>query len=229
MEFTKPAPRERAPGGPFLGTIVDVVDMPNRPSAYGPQNKVRIDWILADLNGNAVLDSKGGPLTVAEFYNAILTDSSKLTKALVQILNSMPPVMNSTEQMAQLLIGRSANLFLVKAANEKNPADPYTNIAGHSPIMPGQRPPVVPSNYVREINRPKTINGQQTYATPQAAAQSQQSQQLTYAAPPQQPAQQPPAPQYQPPAQPTFQPPAQPGFPVPSNVPPGAPPNTRAF
>jgi hypothetical protein len=220
MEFTKPAPRERAPGGPFLGTVVDVVDMPNRPSQYGPQNKVRIDWIISDFQGNVVLDSKGQPITVAEFYNAILTDSSKLTKALIQILNAMPPVMNSTEQMAQLLIGRSANLFLVKAPNEKNPADPYTNIAGHSPITAGQNPPKIPANYVREINKPKTVGGIQTYATPQAAQQAQQFQ----------PAQ---AQQFQPPAQPqpNFQQPPQNGYVAPQNTtPPTAPPNnTRAF
>jgi hypothetical protein len=216
MEFTKPAPRERAPGGPFLGTVVDVVDMPNRPSQYGLQNKVRIDWIISDFQGNVVLDSKGQPITVAEFYNAILTDSSKLTKALIQILNAMPPVMNSTEQMAQLLIGRSANLFLVKAPNEKNPADPYTNIAGHSPITAGQRPPQVPTNYVREINKPKMVGGVQTFAQPPAQPQTAGQ----YVLPPQPPVQ----------TQPNFQQPAQPGYPAPSNIPVGAPPNnTRAF
>jgi len=211
MEFSKPKSFEKPKeGGPVVGTIVDVVDMPNVQTQYGLKNKVRIMWVIGTLQGQPILDTEGKPMTVAEFYTAILAENSNLSKALIQILNAQPPLMNSTEQMAQLLIGRSSNLFLTKTPNPKkldaqgNP-DYYINIAGHSPLTPGQ---VAPSGqgYVREINRPKTVGGQQTYATPQAAQQAQQ----------------------QPGQQPSFQQP-QNGYVAPQNTQATLPPNTRAF
>ena len=188
MEMTKGKVFQKPDAGLFYGTVVDVVDMQNYPTQYGLQNKVRILWILNKQDNTPALDVEGKFLTIAEFHNAKTAENSNLTKALRQILNGPVPLLNSTEELATLLIGRSCSLFLVKSPNPKNPENPYTNIQGHAPLSPGQVPPRIPADFVREINRPKMISGQATYATPQAAYAAQQSQ----------PVQQPPAPYYPP-------------------------------
>lgn len=233
MELTQPKVFEKPDAGMFLGTIGDVVDMPNVSSTYNGVtklvNKIRVLWFLGTLDGRPVLDSEGKPMTVAEFFNAVMADNSNLSKRMVQILSSQPPLMTKTEEVAALLIGRSAQLFLVKAPNKKNPADPYTNVSGAAPLSPGQIAPKIPADFVREINRPKTVAGVQTYATPAVAAQASQAEQfaawqaaqrLAAAQQPQTPAQQtgnapaatpPPAPA------PTAPPAPIPGAPVPPN------------
>src|SRR5271157_839674 len=189
MEMTKGKVFQKPDAGLFYGTVVDVVDMQNYPTQYGLQNKVRILWILNKQDNTPALDVEGKFLTIAEFHNAKTAENSNLTKALRQILNGPVPLLNSTEELAALLIGRSCSLFLVKSPNPKNPENPYTNIQGHAPLSPGQVPPRIPADFVREINRPKMISGQATYATPQAAYAAQQGQPAT---------QQPPAPYYPP-------------------------------
>ena len=214
MEMTKGKVFQKPDAGMFFGTVVDVVDMPNYPTGYGPQNKVRILWILNKMDNTPALDNEGKLLTIAEFHNAKTAENGNLMKAIRQILNGPAPLLNSTEEVAQLLIGRSCELFLIKAPNQKNPSDPYTNINGHAPLQPGQIPPRIPVDFVREINKPKMVGGATTYATPQAAAYA--TQQLPaapapYYTPPQptappQPVYSPPPPQPTAPPQPVYSP-----------------------
>jgi len=46
MREGKFSPCEQPDAGKFLGTIIDVVDLPNYPTKFGPKNRVRIVWVL---------------------------------------------------------------------------------------------------------------------------------------------------------------------------------------
>jgi hypothetical protein len=187
MQLSKGKTFEQAPGGLYLGTIVDVVDMPNVQTQYGPKNKVRIQWILNHPDGRPAMgkatDDNGQPkapeqLTVAFIKNASLHDKAELFKMIAMILGTAPPVMNSTEQLAQLLIGRSNQLFLTVTPNAVDPNKPYTNVSGVSPLTAGQIAPLVPQGFVRQKDKVKTVagpNGQpaQTYVQPPAQATQQ--------------------------------------------------------
>lgn len=175
--FEKPA------GGSYLGTIIDVVDLPNQTVTYKGQTKVVdkiiIKWVLAYSNGAPYLDKEGQPMTVAAFPTAIQSKGSKLTKLLTQILNAMPPLISSTEELSRLLIGRGNELFLTQEPDPRTPGDFFTNVAGIAPLKPGQVAPQIPVGYVRQANRPQTQAGPQGQPV-QTYAQSQQQ------APPQQ-------------------------------------------
>src|SRR5271165_4004371 len=105
---------ERPAGGPYIGTIIDVVDMPQQPTKFGPKDKVRVLWVLAYSNGAPYLDSEGKPFTVAGFYNATVSDNSNLSKALRQILNAQPPILQNSNDLENLLMNRSNSLFLTQ-------------------------------------------------------------------------------------------------------------------
>lgn len=165
---------ERPVGGAYVGTIIDVVDMPQQPTKFGPKDKVRILWVLAHINGAPYLDKEGQPFTIAGFYNATMTDNSNLTKALRQILSAQPPLITNTEDLARLLLGRSNQLFLTQEPDQ-NKADAFvTFVAGVSPVPQGVVPPQAPAGFVRFKDKPKTQAGPQgrpvqTYAAPPAA------------------------------------------------------------
>jgi hypothetical protein len=164
---------ERPSGGGFLGTIIDVVDMPNQPTAFGPKDKVRILWVLAQINGAPYLDSTGQPFTIAGFYNATQTDNSNLSKALRQILSAQPPLLTSTDDLAKLLLGRSNQLFLTQEPDQKKPGQFVTFVAGIAPLPPGVVPPQAPVGFIRAKDKPKTQAGPQgrpvqTFAQPPA-------------------------------------------------------------
>lgn len=173
---------ERPVGGAFLGTVIDVVDMPGYPTKFGPKDKVRVLWVLSHINGAPYLDKEGQPFTIAGFYNATQTDNSNLTKALRQILQAQPPLITNTEDLTRLLLGRSNQLFLTQEPDQKKAGEFVTFVAGISPLPPGVVPPQAPAGFVRHINKPKT----------QAGPQGRPVQ--TYAQPPQAPPQQPQAP-----------------------------------
>jgi hypothetical protein len=176
MELKQPKPFEKPDGGLFLGTIIDVVDMPNQQTQYGLKDKVRILWVLgATQPGQRVTDSEGKPLTVAFIKNASIGTKSELFKMIQMILNGPPPLIVSTEQLAELLIGRSNQLFVTLTPNAQKPGEFFANVAGVTPLAAGQVPPPIPAGFVRTKDRPKTQtgpNGQpvQTYATQAAAA-----------------------------------------------------------
>jgi hypothetical protein len=90
-------------------------------------------------------------------------------------LNGPPPLIVSTEQLAELLIGRSNQLFVTLTPNAQKPGEFFANVAGVTPLAAGQVPPPIPAGFVRTKDRPKTQAGPsgqpvQTYATQAAAA-----------------------------------------------------------
>ena len=169
-------------GGAYIGTIIDVVDMPNVTKTYKGVskvvNQVRVLWVISHLNGAPYLDPEGQPFTVTGFYNASQTENSNLTKILTQILNAAPPLLSSTEQLSQLILGRSNSLFLTQKPNNSKPGEFYTDVAGISPLPQGVNPPQAPAGFVRAKDRPKTQAGlnagqsTQTYAQPPAQPQA---------------------------------------------------------
>lgn len=179
-KFEKPAP------GNYVGTLIDVVTLPNVTSTFNGvttvQNKVRLVWTLGPAYPGQVATSKDGkPFEVIGTYNAKMIDrpkKSKLYELIEQMLQQAPPLIKNDEELERLLIGRSNQLFLVAQANPSDPNDPYVNVAGVTPLAPGQVAPQAPAGFVRFKNRPKTVAGQQgqpvqTYATPQAAQAAQ--------------------------------------------------------
>jgi hypothetical protein len=209
MELSHGKEFEKAAPGMYLATIVDVVDTPNVNTAYGPKNRIRIHWVLAPIGGTGqfVLDKEGKPIESIKSVNASMSPRAELPKLLLQILGQAPPAgLSDTEQIAQLIIGRSSVMILVLSPNAQNPDRPWVNVEGLGIIQPGMgAPPPIPTGYIRNKNRPKATagpNGQpvQTFASPQAAAQAQYAQsQYTQPQQPyvqqQQPTQQPQQPQ----------------------------------
>jgi hypothetical protein len=148
--------------------------MPNVQTAYGLKNKVRIHWVLAQLNGQLYIGKDGSQVEAVGIWTANMGGKAELPKRLTQILGQAPPLITSTEQLEQLVIGRSNILVLVQNPNPKDPNDPYINVDGIGPLQAGMTAPPIPVNYVRHKNRPKTQAGPQgttvaTYATPAAA------------------------------------------------------------
>jgi hypothetical protein len=168
---------ERPAGGAYLGTIIDVVEMPQQPTKFGPKDKIRILWVLSLITGAPYLDKEGQPFTIAGFYNATMTDNSNLTKALRQILNAQPPLVSNTDELERLLLSRSNQLFLTQEPDQKKANEFVTFVAGISPLPPGVVPPAVPVGFVRFKNKPKTQAGPQgrpvqTFAQPPAPTQN---------------------------------------------------------
>ena len=184
MELSNSKPFEKPDAGLFLGTIVDVVDMPGVQTQYGIKNKVRILWVLgATAAGQRVLDSEGKPLTVAFIKNGSWNEKSELYKMVRMILNAPPPLITKTEELSALLLGRANQLFVTLTPDQKRPGEFYANVTGVMPLAPGQVPPVAPAGFVRAKDKPRTVagsNGQpvQTYTTPPQPVQ-------TYTTPPQ--------------------------------------------
>jgi hypothetical protein len=163
MEISHGKKFYNAAGGPYIGTIIDMVDMPNVTKVYNGVakvvNQIRVVWVLAQLNGAPYLDPEGQPFTVTGFYTASQAENSSLTKILTQILNAAPPMLSSTEQLEQLLIGRSNSLYLTQTPNAKKAGEFFTNVAAVSPLPPNVAPPAAPVGFVRFKNRPKTQAG----------------------------------------------------------------------
>jgi hypothetical protein len=178
MEIKQGTKFERAAAGFFLGRLIDVVDMPGQQVVYNNVaqvvDKVRIVWVLGNVDGTAYLNKEGKPFTVALIAPAKISPKSTLGKALVQILGTSVPVgVSTTDQLAEILLangGRTAQLFLVKSENKEDPSDPYTNIQGYAPLTPGQIAPAIPAGFVRDKFAPKDTNGKTAYSTPQVAA-----------------------------------------------------------
>ena len=174
MELNQGKSFEKAAPGMYLATAVDLVEMPNVQTAYGVKNKVRIHWVLAQLSGQLVIGKDGTPIEAVGIWTASMGAKAELPKRLTQILGQAPPVLTSTEQLEQLIIGRSNILVLVATPNPAKPNEPYINVDGIGPVAPGMVPPPIPANYVRFKNRPKTQAGPQgtpvqTFAVPPAA------------------------------------------------------------
>ena len=153
MELGNTKPFEKPKPGQFLGTLVDVVDLRDVQTVRGPKNKVRLVWILGNLDGTPALDSEGNQFRAIETFNANMGEGAFLYKRIVQIINGAPPLMTNSEQLSELLLGRANLLFLVQAPNLRKPGDFYINVAGSSPLMPGMNPPRTPANFVRQKDK----------------------------------------------------------------------------
>lgn len=179
MELSHGKTFEQPDAGAFVGTIIDVVEMPNQQTQNGPTDKVRILWVLAKLDGSPALDSEGNPLTVAFIKPAKWHEKSHLYQMAAMILNSAPPLISQVSELEPLLLGRSNMLFLTKSLPTAPGQKAYTNVTGVTPLPPGVTPPQAPAGFVRSKFRTKTqTNPQnqqvQTFATQQAAQQAQQ-------------------------------------------------------
>lgn len=183
MEITHGKKFEKPQPGNYVGTVIDIVTLADQKSTYNGvetiQNKVRIVWVLGPAYPGQVATQKDGkPFEVIAVPNAKLTTKpkkSKLYEILEQMLGGAPPLVKNDAELEALMLGRSNQLFLVANANPSDPSDPYINVAGLTPLAPGQVPPQAPAGFVRFKNRVKTVAGQNgqpvaTYATPQAAA-----------------------------------------------------------
>ena len=183
MEITHGKKFEKPQPGNYVGTVIDIVTLADHTSTYNGvetiQNKVRIVWVLGPAYPGQVATQKDGkPFEVIAVPNAKLTTKpkkSKLYEILEQMLGGAPPLVKNDAELEALMLGRSNQLFLVANANPSDPSDPYINVAGLTPLAPGQVPPQAPAGFVRFKNRVKTVAGQNgqavaTYATPQAAA-----------------------------------------------------------
>jgi hypothetical protein len=188
MELSNSKPFEKPKGGLYVGKIIDVVDLPNVTKTYAgvttTKNYVRIVWVLGSaFPGVKVLDSEGKPFRVIKQVNASMNEKSELFKTLTMILNQAPPLLSSTDQLAELLIGRANQLFLVEAPNPQKAGDVFVNVNGIAQIQPGNEIPATPEGFVRSKDKVKTQAGPQgtpvqTYSQPpqqqQAPAQPQQ-------------------------------------------------------
>jgi hypothetical protein len=184
MEISQNKVFERPTGGSYIGTIIDVVDMPQQMTKFGPKDKIRIMWVLAYANGAPYMDSEGKPFLQAGFYNATMSDNSNLTKAVRQILNALPPVVNNTEELARLLIGRSNSVFLTQEPDTKNKDQFVTFVAGISPLPPGVVPPQAPAGFLRHKDKPKQASGPNPGQTSQTYQQRPPNVNLNAGAPP---------------------------------------------
>lgn len=169
--------------GVYLGKIIDVVEKPNISVTYNGQttvvNKILIVWTITHQNGAPYLDPEGSPFQATAFLKASINEKStqplfrNLYKIVAGVLGGQPPLITSSSQLEQLLLGRSNGLMLTKEINPKNQNDSFVNLVGIMPLAPGQPVPQTPTNFVRAKDRPKTQSGPQgqavqTYAQPLA-------------------------------------------------------------
>lgn len=190
MQLSQGKVFEKAEAGSYLGTIIDLVDMPQVKKVIQGvvtiKDMVRLTWALSYESGQIVYESKRNekgelvPLLVSAFYNATVAPKAKLGKAISSIIGGQVPVIQTTEQLEQLLLLRSNKLLITKEPDQKNPNDFFNNIVGISPLPPGAQPPPVPQGFIRSKFRPKEQAGPQgqpvnTYPTREGAGASQNS------------------------------------------------------
>jgi hypothetical protein len=105
-------------------------------------------------------------------------EKSDLYKMVGMVLNAAPPLITKTEELADLLLGRSNVLFITKTAREGKPGEFYANVTGVAPLQPGQVAPKAPEGFTRAKDKPALGQPVQraaqaapaTAAVPQAAA-----------------------------------------------------------
>ena len=185
IDNTASKPFEVPDSGIFLGTIIDVVELGQVSTQFGPKTKVRLVWVLGTQDGKGyALDSEGNPFRVIRSVNATMSVNPKTNKKsnLYEIAESVfgtaPPVPFESES----LIGRSNQLVVVKEGK-------FANIKGILPLPAGVKGPAVPQGFIRSKDKPKGVsNGAPAVATAQAPAQQAPVVQVaTAAAAPQQP------------------------------------------
>lgn len=150
-EYENPDP------GLFIGVIVDVVELYDVPTRFGPRNKVRIVWILDKC------DSQGKPYRVTLQANATLNEKSKLFDAISHILGAPPGARFDCES----LIGRANQLFVERA--DVNGKD-YANVMAIMPVPAGAAVPQIPARFVRSKDKSTTAPRMGVQTPPRAAS-----------------------------------------------------------
>jgi len=159
--FYKPA------GGMYLGTLIDIVEKPGVVTQWGPKNKALFVWTLTKADGTPYLDPEGKPFQATAWVTATMNDKStqplfrNMFKIVASILNATPPLINTTEQLETLLLGKSNGLMITQEVNPQKPTEPFVNIVGIMPLAAGQVGPAIPTGFVRAKNRPQTQAGPQ--------------------------------------------------------------------
>jgi hypothetical protein len=141
MDLNQNSTFEQPDSGIFIGVIADVVDLYGVKTNFGEKNKVRIVFVLDKNN------SQGKPYHQYFSKNASMHEKSDLYKAVRAILGTNPPVVQNTEQLAQLLIGKAVQLFIMKEPNAQGKE--FSNIKGINALPPGAAIPKIPTDFVR--------------------------------------------------------------------------------
>jgi hypothetical protein len=159
MEIPAGKKYEQPDAGVFIGTIIDVVFLPNYvPKKQNPafpkppQDRLQIVWILDKA------DKDGRPFRITEqppFKMVNGTKKSRLYEIFEGVFQGAIPVPYESED----LMGKSNRLFLAKDGE-------YTNIKGFMPLSPGDVAPKAPSDFVRSKDRKAGQPAQQQVAKP---------------------------------------------------------------
>lgn len=129
---------EQPKSGAYIGTVIDVAELLNVPTRFGPKNKVRIIWVLD------AKDSQGKPYRVMEQVNASISDKARLYEIAKGVLG-VPPAAKSFD--TESLLGRSNQLFVVVEKGEDNKE--YAHVKGILPLPAGAIVPTAPADFVR--------------------------------------------------------------------------------
>lgn len=156
------------PEGTHQAVCVDVVDMPDQETPWGPKDKLRITWQIeqrvtdedvANFHGRAPSKEEresliGNRYSISQFYTASFGTPSKPSN-LRKVFQSWSGRKVTPEEDAngfdfERMIG--ANCMLQIIHNEPTPGKVYANLAA---IMPIQRntPKMVPENFTRSKDR----------------------------------------------------------------------------
>lgn len=167
--------------GMYNGTVIDVAEFPKHPTAWGPTDKVLIQWAITTPAGQLVVGPDGEPVFASAFVKATMSDKStqplfrNLYKLVQGIIGGQPPLITSAQQLETLLLGRSNGLMVTKEPNPNKVGDFYSNIVAIMPLAPGAVVPQAPAGFKRKKDQPKTQAGPQgqpvqTYSQPPQAA-----------------------------------------------------------
>lgn len=158
-EFEKPK------NGPYIGVVVDVVDLGLVVTGFGPKAKIRIVWLLNSK------DSEGNYFQVMSQVNASANEKSALYGIVKGILGVVP----APPFDAEILIGKSNQLFVVQEPSADGKKT-FANVKVILPLPDGTPPMAIPAGFVRSKDRPKDQPRQaQTQTSAQQAPQQAQS------------------------------------------------------
>jgi len=151
MELGQNSTYEQPDSGIFIGVIADVVDLYGVKTKFGEKNRVRIVWILDKNN------SQGKPYHAVLTKNGTMHEKADLFKAVRAILGTNPPIVQNTEALAQLLIGKASQLFIMREKNEQGKE--FSNIKGINALPPGAVVPKIPTDFVRAKDKKPFVPG----------------------------------------------------------------------
>ena len=159
---------ELPPSQQYFGRIIDVVEFKKDKVWQGQIKKdvphVTIVWAL-----NAA-DSEGRPFRAQVTCPQSMDDRSTLYKTVSGVLGTAPPIPFDTESLVGL-----GNLLYIQQEKSKDGTKTFANIKTIMPVMPAQANfvPPVPTDFVRDVNRPAAEQKRNRVQSTQAAAQTQ--------------------------------------------------------